>query len=329
MKLRHASMVGTGVIGAGWAARLLYNGIDVTIYDPDPETERKVSEVCDNAERALQALIPEASHKPGSLAYADSLDNAVRDADLVIESVSERLDLKRSIHAQIDAVAPEDAVVTSSTSGIRPSEIQVGLKHPERMLVAHPFNPVYLLPLVELCGSPLTAPETVTKASQIFTGLGMRPLVVRQEIDGFIADRLMEALWREALWLVHDGVATTAEVDDAIRYGAGLRWAMMGTFQTFWLAGGEGGMRAMLEQFGPCLKWPWTKLMDVPELDDALIERISEQCDQQADGASPREMERTRDDGLVRILHALQDIDWGAGQTLNEYRSQFGGPKKA
>ncbi len=195
--------------------------------------------------------------------------------------------------------------------------------HPDRFLVAHPFNPVYLLPLVELCGGAATAPEAIERARVFYASLGMRPLVVRREIDGFIADRLLEALWREALWLVHDGVATVEEVDDAIRFGAGLRWAFMGTFLVYRLAGGEEGMRHFMEQFGPALKLPWTKLMDVPELTDGFLDRLAEQSDAQAAGRGLRALEQTRDDCLISIMQALKQHDFGAGSVLAAYEARL------
>jgi carnitine 3-dehydrogenase len=151
----------------------------------------------------------------------------------------------------------------------------------------------------------------------------MKPLVVRREVDGFIADRLLEALWREALWLVHDGIATTGEIDDAIRYGPGLRWAQMGTFLTYRIAGGEGGMRHFLSQFGPALQWPWTKLVNVPELTDAFLDEIAAQSDEQADGVSVRELERLRDDNLVGILHALRLQDYAAGAVVRAHEASY------
>ena len=181
-----------------------------------------------------------------------------------------------------------DAVLASSTSGFKPSELSQRAIYPEQILVCHPFNPVYLLPLVEIVPSPLTSDAIRDRSIELADQVGMYPLLVRKEIDGHINDRLQEALWREALWLVKDGIATTEEIDDSIRFGCGLRWAQMGSFQTFWLAGGEGGMRHFLAQFGPSLKWPWTKLMDVPELTDELIDTIAGQCDDQAGGATPR-----------------------------------------
>ena len=232
------------------------------------------------------------------------------------ESAPERLELKRELLAAADRAAPAGAVICSSTSGLRPTDLQAGLARPERLVVGHPFNPVYLLPLVEVCGGRQTDAATVERAAAVYRSVGMHPLHVRTEIDGFVADRLLEALWREALWLVHDDVATVAEIDDAIRYGAGLRWAYMGTFLTYRIAGGDAGMRHFLSQFGPALAWPWTKLMDVPELSDDLIDKLAAQSDDQAEGRSVRELERGRDDALVALLQGLRARRTGAGETL-------------
>ena len=191
------------------------------------------------------------------------------------------------------------------------------MAHPDRMVVGHPFNPVYLLPLVEVC--PGETDVGAGRLVAVYTAVGMHPLVLRKEVDGFVADRLLEALWREALWLVQDGVATVSEIDDAIRYGAGLRWASMGTMLTYRIAGGEGGMRHFLAQFGPALQWPWTHLTDVPELTDELLDRIAEQSDAQADGASVRELERLRDRCLVAVLQGLRTISLRGGEVLAEY----------
>ena len=201
------------------------------------------------------------------------------------------------------------------------------MARPERLFIAHPFNPVYLLPLVEIVGGRKTAPESIDRAKDFFAEIGMKPLVVRKEIDAFIGDRLLEAQWREALWLIHDNVATAEEIDDVIRYSFGLRWAQMGTFMTYRIAGGEAGMRHFMQQFGPALSWPWTRLMDVPRLDDALVDKIATQSDAQANGYSIRELERIRDDNLVAILQALRAQDggagWGAGALLKDYEDRL------
>ena len=271
---RAVGLVGGGVIGAGWAARFVLNGVDVRLHDPAPGAQRTVDAVLANARRAYERLTLAPLPPEGSLTLAGSIDEAVADADLVQESAPERLELKQALLAEIDRAAPPNALICSSTSGLRPTELQAGLGRPERLAVGHPFNPVYLLPLVEVCAGEHTAPDTIERAARYYRSIGMHPLVVRSEIDGFVADRLLEALWREALWLVNDDVATVSEVDDAIRYGAGLRWAFMGSFLSYRIGGGEAGMRHFLEQFGPALAWPWTKLTDVPELTGELLDTL-------------------------------------------------------
>jgi carnitine 3-dehydrogenase len=197
---------------------------------------------------------------------------------------------------------------------------------PERLVVGHPFNPVYLLPLVEICGGDKTSLDARERAREVYESIGMRPLMLQKEIDGFVADRLMEAMWREALWLINDGVATAEEIDDAIRFGAGLRWSFMGTFLVYRIAGGEAGMRHFMAQFGPTLKWPWTKLMNVPELDDVLLEKIVSQSDEQAGSRTIRELEMLRDDCLVAVMQGLKHVGFGAGETLAAYeRKLFSG----
>jgi len=316
--------IGGGVIGAGWIARFLLNGHDVKVFDPNPQAERIVGEVLANATRAYQKLTLAPLPEKGKLTFVATLAEAVQGADYIQESVPERIELKRNIYAQIEAHAPSHALVGSSTSGFKPSELMEGLTQlPARFFVAHPFNPVYLLPLVELVPCTHTRPQSIDFAEEIFNAIGMKPLLIKKEIDAHIADRLLEAVWREGLWLVHDGIATTQEIDDAIRYGFGLRWAQMGLFETYRIAGGEAGMEHFIRQFGPALKWPWTKLMDVPELTDALIETIASQSDAQSGHHSIRDLERIRDDNLVAIMQALKAADWGAGNALKIYENSL------
>ncbi len=318
----HVALIGGGVIGGGWAGRLVENGVDVVVYDPHPDAERRVREVLANAERAWSTLTL-APRTRGSVSFAPTLADAVRDAEVVQESTPEDESLKRRLLAEICEQARPDALVCSSTSGLLPSRLQADMSRPERFVVGHPFNPVYLLPLVEVVAGEQTSEETVERAVAFYASLGMRPLRVRSEIDGFVADRLLEALWREALWLVHDGVATVSEIDDAIRFGPGLRWAQMGTFLTYRIAGGEDGMHHFLSQFGPALEWPWSKLTDVPELTPELVERIAQQSDAQAEGLSVRELERVRDDNLVAVLQALRTTRYAAGAVLHEHDARL------
>jgi carnitine 3-dehydrogenase len=313
---RSVGLLGAGVIGGGWAARFLLAGIDVRLFDPSPAASRAVLDTVERARRAWRRLTLAPLPEEGTLTLAGSVEDAVAGVDLVQESAPEREDLKRSLLAQAGAAAPPGAIIATSTSGLLPTRLAAGLSGPERFVVGHPFNLFYLLPLVEVCGARHTAPETVTRAAAMYRSVGMRPLIVRHEIDGFIADRLLEALWREALWLVADDVATVEEIDDAIRYGAGLRWAAMGTFLTYRLAGGDAGMRHFMAQFGPALRLPWTHLTDVPELSPELLDKIVDQSDAQADGRTIADLERVRDDCLVAVLRGLKGAGFAAGEVV-------------
>ncbi|MDK3019546.1 carnitine 3-dehydrogenase [Pseudodonghicola flavimaris] len=312
-----ATIVGGGVIGGGWAARFLLNGWDVRIFDPDPQAERKIGEVLDNARRALPGLTDVALPTEGALTFHDDLAEAVAGAAWIQESVPEQLPLKQKVFAQIQAACDPGAVIGSSTSGFKPSELQAGAAWVGQIVVTHPFNPVYLLPVVELVTSPDNPAELVARAADTLTSIGMYPLHLKKEIDAHVADRLLEAVWREALWLVKDEIATTEEIDNAIRYGFGIRWAQMGLFETYRIAGGEAGMRHFMAQFGPALKWPWTKLMDVPEFTEDLVDLIADQSDAQSGAYSIRELERIRDTNLVGMMRALKAQNWGAGELLN------------
>ncbi|MBD9502596.1 L-carnitine dehydrogenase [Pseudomonas sp. BGr12] len=305
-QIKTFAALGSGVIGSGWVARALAHGLDVIAWDPAPGAEAALRARIANAWPALEkaGLAPGAS--PDRLRFVATIEECVRDADFIQESAPERLDLKCELHAKISAAAKPNALIGSSTSGLLPSEFYADTTHPERCVVGHPFNPVYLLPLVEVVGGAKTAPEAVQAAIQVYESLGMRPLHVRKEVPGFIADRLLEALWREALHLVNDGVASTGEIDDAIRFGAGLRWSFMGTFLTYTLAGGNAGMRHFMAQFGPALQLPWTYL-PAPELTDTLIDRVVEGTAEQQGSRSIAELERYRDDCLLAVLGAIKE----------------------
>ena len=318
-EIKTIGLLGGGVIGAGWAARCALNGHDVAVCDLDPEAERKIGEVMTNARRAWSRLTLAPLPAAGSIRVVKTIEAAAEGADFIQESLPEQEALKISLLARADKVAAPDVVIASSTSGLLPSRLQSGLAHPERLVVGHPFNPVYLMPLVEVCGGARTSDAAKQSAVAFYRSLGMHPLSLRKEVDGFVADRLMEALWREALWLIKDDVATAAEIDDAVRFGPGLRWAFMGTLLIYRIAGGEPGIRHFMSQFGPALKWPWSKLMDVPELDDALLDKIVAQSDAQAGSASIRELERLRDDCLVSILQGLRSRDYAAGAVLDRF----------
>lgn len=274
-------------------------------WDPAPGAEAALRNRVAKCWGALeqQGLVPGASQN--RLRFVATVEECVRDADFIQESAPERLELKLDLHSRISAAARSNVLIGSSTSGLLPSDVYESSAHPERCVVGHPFNPVYLLPLVEVVGGKNTAPAAIQAAIKVYESLGMRPLHVRKEVPGFIADRLLEALWREALHLVNDGVATTGEIDDAIRFGAGLRWSFMGTFLTYTLAGGEAGMRHFMTQFGPALQLPWTYL-PAPELTDKLIDDVVDGTTDQLGKHSISGLERYRDDCLLAVLEAVK-----------------------
>lgn len=318
-KIRTVAIVGTGVIGAGWAARLLHRGIDVIATNPRESAEEEIREVVANAEAALERIISVPVNKKGKLFFTPDLKEAVEKADYIQENVREVEEIKIPLLKEISLFAKPNAIIGSSTSGLLPSRLQSEMINPERFVVAHPFNPVYLLPLVEVVGGEKTSAEAIETASQFYEMIGMKPLKVRVEIDGFIADRLLEALWREILHMVNDNIATTDELDQAIIYGAGIRWAFMGTNLTYWLAGGKKGMRHFMSQFGPALKLPWTKL-EAPELTEELIEKMVVGTNEQSKGLELRELEKVRDQCIVSIMEALAQYDYASGKILNRDR---------
>ncbi|MGP4039694.1 3-hydroxyacyl-CoA dehydrogenase NAD-binding domain-containing protein [Gracilibacillus sp. D59] len=300
------AVIGTGVIGNGWIGRFLAQGLDVIAFDPAEGAEERTRKVVEQVWPELEKLGVAEGASQDRLTFVSTLEEAVQSADFIQENVPEREDIKKSVLTSIDQHAKPDAIVGSSTSGIMATTLQQGLQHPGRVIVAHPFNPVYILPLVELVGGEATDAAEMEKAKAFYQSIQMKPLVINKEIEGHVADRLMEALWREALHLVNDGIVTTEEVDAAIIYGAGLRWAQMGPFLTFHLAGGEQGMRHMLEQFGPALKKPWTKL-EAPELTEDLKEKVIEGCESHAGDVPISELENKRNEFLVKLLDLVED----------------------
>jgi len=298
------ALVGGGVIGGGWATRCLANGVDVVVTDPRAESRDYVKQMIDDAWPVLEdaGLV---SKTPGRLTFVDNIATAVSEADFVQENVPEREDVKIAVHKEISQHARRDVVIASSSSGLLPSRLQTQCEHPERLLIGHPFAPVYLLPLVEVVGSEQTSMEAIRQAGAFYRAVGMRPLHVRREIEAYIADRLQESLYREALHLINDGIATVAEIDAAVTGGPGLRWAFMGTFLAWHLGGGPGGMRHTIEQFGPALELPWSH-MKAPELTEELKRRIVDGCEEESGVRKFSEMEKRRDRCLAEIQKVLK-----------------------
>jgi carnitine 3-dehydrogenase len=302
--VRRVACIGAGVIGGGWAAHFLARGYDVVAWDPAPDGEARLRELVTTAWPALAALGLAAGAAQGRLSVASTLDGALADAEFVQESAPERLELKRDLLAAIDRAAPPEVVIGSSTSGFAMSEMQPDTAGAARMVVGHPFNPPYLIPLVEVVGGARTDPAAVAWAAAFYRAAGKYALTLERELPGFIANRLQDAMWREALHMVAAGEATVAQIDAAITTGPGLRWPIMGPCLTFHLAGGPGGMAHMLDHFGPALEEPWTRLA-APPLTRELRDRMVEGCADEAAGRSIADLVRERDARLVAILKAL------------------------
>ncbi len=294
-------IVGAGVIGGGWALHYLRAGLDVDVYDPTPEARADLLRMVEASWPLLERIGLRAGASPDRLAFHDQLAPAVADADVVQENAPEDGAVKRRVLADIDRAARPEVVIASSTSGFAMTMLQADCAHPERCVVGHPFNPPYLIPVVEVVGGERTDPAAVDWLADFYASTGKRPLRLSRELPGFVGNRLQEAMWREALHMVAEGEATVEEIDASIAFGPGLRWALMGPCLTFHLAGGGGGMAHMLDHFGAALLEPWTRLQ-APALTTELRDRMIEGCLREADGRSVAELERLRDGFLAELL---------------------------
>lgn len=302
--------VGAGVIGGGWAAHFLARGYRVTAWDPAPDAQERLRRTVDAAWPALVELGLAPGADRDRLSVTATLEEAVAEAVFVQESGPEDLELKRDLLARIDAAAPADVVIGSSTSGFPATEMQTRCRTPERLVVGHPFNPPYLVPLVEVAGGERTASWAVERAARFYAAAGKSVITMDREVPGFVANRLQEALWREALHMVDNGEATVAQIDAAITEGPGLRWPLFGPCLTFHLAGGEGGMAHMLDHFGPSLQAPWTRLT-APELTEQLRDAVVDGCAQEAGGCSTADLVAQRDRALIAVLRAVREVREG------------------
>lgn len=322
MNVKTLGLLGTGVIGGGWAARAIHCGVNVIAADFDPAMEKWLRDSIDNSRQALSLLtegIP--LPPPGKLEFTTNPQEMAEKADFIQESVSEIEELKTKALLPVSEVTRQEVVISSSTSGFLPTDLQKDLKHPERFIVGHPFNPVYLCPLVEIVGGKLTSEEAKDIAREFYEDIGMQVLMVNKEVPAHIANRLQEAMWREILHMLNEGMATTRELDESIVYGPGLRWAVMGMNQLYMMAGGDGGARKFMEKFGPTLTMPWCN-MDGPELTEDLLDKFEFGTNQQAEGKTVRELEAIRDECMVAIQKVLAKHDFATGKTLNAFRAR-------
>ena len=299
--IKKIAVIGTGVIGAGWIIRCLAHNKKVIAFDKNLKLEKKLILEIKRAWPFTKKLFNNKKLKLKNFKYVTSIEEAVRKADFIQECATENYKIKTKLMNIIGKFAKHDAIISSSSSGLLPTKIYSKCKNPYRTMIAHPFNPVYMCPGVEIVPGKKTKKKFLNKANKFYKSISMNPIMVKKELPGYLSDRLQEALWREALHIVNEGYASTKELDRAIEDGPGLRWSLMGTFLTFHLAGGKAGMKHMLEQFGPALKLPWTKLK-APILSKKLSSRVIAGTRKQARGKSVETLSKIRDEYLVNLL---------------------------
>jgi 3-hydroxyacyl-CoA dehydrogenase len=303
-EVERVAVLGAGTIGASWTAQFLARGLSVAVYDPAPDHAARVHEFVDAAWPTLERLGLSPGADRTRVSFHDDPADAVEGVALVQENGPENLEVKRALFERIEAALAPETVVASSTSGFMPSELQAGRRGPERYVVGHPFNPPHLIPLVEVVGGRATDPAVVNWTVQFYAALGKRPITIRREMPGHVANRMQVALYREAIHLVLEDVASIEDVDAAIAYGPGLRWALMGPHMAHHLAGGGGGLRHLLEHIGPGIERWWNDLGH-PDLTPAAIDRLVAAFDR-AETRPVAELEAERDHLLLALLETLQ-----------------------
>jgi 3-hydroxyacyl-CoA dehydrogenase len=300
--IRRIAIVGTGVIGASWAAEFLARGFDVVATDPAPNAEANLRKYIDAAWPALTTMGLSQKASRERLNFTADMKKALSNADLVQENGPERPDFKIKLFSDMDSATPPDSIIASSSSGITMSVMQSACQHPERCVVGHPFNPPHLIPLVEVVGGSKTSPETIRRAIDFYTSIGKKPIHLRKEVVGHVANRLQAALYREIVYLIEQGVLDVADSDTAVCWGPGLRWGVMGPNMLFHLGGGEGGIQHFMEHLaGPMASW-WKDLGTLTELSPQTKQTIVEGVTQEAEGHSVDQLAETRDEVLLGLL---------------------------
>jgi carnitine 3-dehydrogenase len=306
--VERVAIVGTGTIGASWAAHYLAHGLDVVATDPGPGAEDALRAYVDRAWETVTALGLAPTASPDRLSFTADLREAVAHADLVQEQAPERLDLKVKLFADIDNAAPVDAIIASSSSGIPMSEIQTGCKNPERTVIGHPFNPPHVIPLVEVVGGKATAAETIDAAMAFYAAVGKRPIRLHKELPGHVANRLQSALYREVVYLIDQGVLDVAAADDAVSWGPGLRWGVMGPSLLWHLGGGEGGIEHFMDTLMDPMARAW-KALGNPEMTPALKQKIVDGVLEEVNGRSIDDLSADRDEMLLGLQGIRAGVD--------------------
>ncbi|MDB4846765.1 3-hydroxyacyl-CoA dehydrogenase NAD-binding domain-containing protein [Pelagibacteraceae bacterium] len=300
-KINKIAVIGTGVIGTGWIIRMLVHNKKITAFDLNIKQKVILIKEIKRSLPFVKKLFKKKKINLKNLTFKTSLIETLKDADFIQECVSENYKLKKKLMSEIGNYSKSNAIISSSSSGLLPSIIFSKCKNPKRGIIGHPFNPVYMLPAVEIVPGNKTSKSIIKKANNFYKSISMNPIIVKKELPGYLSDRLQEALWREGLHIINEGYATTKDLDRAIEDGPGLRWSLMGTFLTFHLAGGKFGMKHMLEQFGPALKLPWTKLK-APDLSNKLIKKLVDGTKNQSKGKSVEKISNIRDEYLLDLL---------------------------
>ncbi len=310
------AVIGAGVIGIGWAAHFAAEGRPVRLYDPEAARLQPARTAVLEGVRTLRALRPDGptpAQAAARLSLHDDLAEACADAVFVQENAPERETVKRELFVALDRCVPAEAIVATSTSGLALTPLQEGLARPERFVIGHPFNPVHLIPLVEVAAGAHTAPETVARTLALYEAGGKAPIRLNKEAPGHLGNRLQAALWREAVAVVEDGLASVEDVDKALVHGLGLRWAVCGPHMTFHLGGGAGGLRGFIEHLGPGIERRW-RTFRTPSLTPELVDRLVAGVEAEAGGADPEALAAERDAALLRLLRARYDSgESGAG----------------
>ena len=299
-KIKKVAIIGTGVIGTGWIIRCLAHNKVVHAFDQDLKLKKSLLAEIKRTWPYVKKLFNKKKLNLKNFKFFTSIEEALKNADFIQECATENYSLKTKLISTIGKYAKANSIISSSSSGLLPTRIYSRCKNPERGIIGHPFNPVYLLPAVEIVPGKRTSRKNLNLAKKFYKSISMNPIMVKKELPGYLSDRLQEALWREGLHIIKEGYANTEELDRAIEDGPGLRWSLMGTFLTFHLAGGKTGMKHMLEQFGPALKLPWTKLK-APKLSKKLSSRLILGTKNQAKGKSVSKISDIRDQYLVEL----------------------------
>ncbi len=299
--IKKVAVIGAGVIGTGWIIRCLAHNKKVIAFDKDIKLKKKLLSEIKRTWPYVKKLFNKKKLNLKNFEYATSIKEALKDVDFIQECVTENYKIKINLMSIIGKYSRANAIISSSSSGLLPTKIYSKCKNPERTMIGHPFNPVYMCPGIEIVPGKKTKKKFLNETNKFYKSISMNPIMIKKELSGYLSTRLQEALWREALHIVNEGYASTKDLDRSIEDGPGLRWSLMGAFLTFHMAGGKAGMKHMLRQFGPALKLPWTKLK-APKLTKKLSSKVIKGTGQQAKGKSVALLSNIRDKYLVNLL---------------------------